>query len=284
MPLLLATLNCMLIPTSDVSQRAAAAAEWLRSVLHRVDVVVLTEVFSPTAFHILYTRLRLVWPYMVRPLHNTRGANGGVLLLSKWPLTHVYAMFYSQAVHSDALAAKGAVAAIVRPRTAAPMLVVGTHMQAGGDPASCAVRAHQWTELNWFLRGFLATAAPQVPRLVCGDFNEDTGTAGNALRTHYLQSIPTPRAHGVSYDLVNNDIAAARAQKGDVTSMLDGVAVDQCTQHVTYCAGALLRPRDPLGDAFTDHEAIVAAVAFARTRHQAGAWGAQSSNYGSPRL
>ena len=262
----LCTLNCMLLPAvHDSGSRAESAADWLQQLHGKVHVLVLTEIFSPIAHDVLHARLRRYWPYMTRPLHNAQGLNGGIMLLSKWPITHVYALPFTAAVSSDRMVAKGAVAAVVRPPDGeAPLVVLGTHMQAGNSGAAVRVRQQQWMQLYGFMRAFLNVATYGLPRVVLGDFNEELRLSRTPAELH-LGFVPPRASDGVTFDMQTNTIARERAEEGDVSAMLDGVLVDQSTPHRHVATTRVIRPRTASGHPFTDHEAVLCVLHSTKT-------------------
>ncbi len=266
MELTVATLNCMLLPLPPTNRkrRTRAALRWLHSHTRNVDVLVLTEVFSDHSAATLRTGLSTVWPHMSRPLlgRSTTVANGGVLIASKWPMTDGWAITFPHTVGSDKLAAKGAAAVVVCKPGGTPVVVVGTHLQAGTDGAAVSTRWNQWLYLQWFMQRFLRGDARDLPRIVVGDFNEDLVDHEHQICTKIgLHPVLPPPQDGMSFDLADNELAAARAEPDDVTAMLDGVLVDVTDRkHRCHAASRLVYPRDAAGKPFTDHEMVVAVL------------------------
>lgn len=264
-----ATLNCMLIPTTKrVVRRARAIAEWLLRHCAFVDVLVLTEIMHPVATHELCQKLLARWKFQSRPLHGERhNLNGGVMLASRWPLTNVHSFKFRHAsmAGGDKLAAKGVVAALVRnPSWAVPFVVCGTHLQSSHTKSG--IREKQMQEVESFLHSYIPSRVGKVPRVIAGDFNTDL-LQDDLLARSGLKRVATPALDGVTFDLENNAIAKRRAFKGDETSMLDAVAVDQHEMPFCFVAAArVLKPRGADGSPFTDHEGIVAAIAATAPR------------------
>lgn len=262
-PLHIATLNVMLVPTSgNIGSRAEAAAAWLLRHASHLDVLVLTEVMDSFGTHKLSTGLAPVWRFQVRPLEASppQLVNGGVMIASKWPLTNICSLvFQHTARNSDALSAKGAVSALVHnPLWKTPMVVVGTHLQSGA--AYHDVRRKQLLELQWLVQKHVPSLCGAVPCVVAGDFNFDV-VASKDLGRLGMCRVPSPPGDGVSYDLESNALAAARAEHDDTTAVLDAIAINQCnTRFVFHACCRIVRPRQPDGNPFTDHEALVAVV------------------------
>lgn len=268
------TWNCMLLPfIHEVKQRAYNIASWLRCCASSVDVLVLQEIFSPSAYIVLHRELVHHWPYVVRPLATslqTSTMNGGVVIASKWPITHVCAMPFTRSVHSDRMVAKGACAATVHLPSCAPVIVVGLHMQAGSDPPAATVRASQWRELAWFVHQRLHhQAAGLASIIVAGDFNEDLRSSTSASRAG-LCNVQPPSSHGCTFDLQHNQLAALRAEPGDATALLDGIMVAQPRQsRLAHIAGTMVvRPRTLSGQPMSDHEVLLGVVKGTKVKEE----------------
>lgn len=263
------SLNCMLLPLiQSVTTRAAQAALWLCQCMPDVEVLVLQEIFSPLGSMTLHRGLIAKWPFLMRPLGNKRGINGGVLIASKYPLSHVAAFEYSQGTGSDAWAAKGAVAATIHPPRGMPVVVVGTHLQAGWDSTCRAVRHMQWQELAWFVHTWVGgRTGGATPVIVAGDFNDDMATCTEP-ETHRLCNIPPPATAGLTFDMDHNEIARRRAEPDDISATLDGILVAQPSDSKCICFASctVVRPRAVDGEPFTDHEALLAAFRWQQPR------------------
>lgn len=151
------------------------------------DIIVLQEAFSRHARDMV-SRLRVKgWYWKSRALSPgpTQLAEGGVVILSKLPIIASSAGVFSHrnASTSDAFAAKGVVYAKLRLSSSTSVNVFGTHLQAGGDGASAAVRKKQLEEVARFVRRCTSSTEPVV---VCGDFN--TSPFSDALRTFRLEA------------------------------------------------------------------------------------------------
>lgn len=253
------TLNCMLLPLHDFRRRAREVVTWLNEHMKKADVLVLTEIFSVVAAHIIITGLHPHWRFMLRPLSNRCGWDGGVLVASRWPVSQTFALRFADAVGTDWLVSKGVVAAVVHKPGSPPVVVAGTHMQAGTDARTRMVRAKQWQTVQWFLQTYLQALARDVPRIVVGDFNEDMLRSG---KPSDLQLCPVhpPTRDGFTFDLQANALAAQRAEPGDMTATLDGILIDQTTPHHHVATAHIVYPRTKQRQPFTDHEALVAVI------------------------
>ncbi|WP_187369920.1 sphingomyelin phosphodiesterase [Streptomyces boluensis] len=190
------------------------------------DVVVVQEAFDNSASEALKSNSAAQYPYQTPVMGRstsgwdaTSGAyssltpeDGGVTMLSKWPVLRQEQYVYKEACGADSQANKGFVYAVLSVN-GAKVHVVGTHAQAT-DP-SCAtgeparIRSTQFKEMDAFLDGKDIPADEQV--IVAGDFNVDShsdeyakvladGGLADATRT----------GHPYSFDTQDNSIASER--------------------------------------------------------------------------
>ena len=253
----------MLLPLPGFERRAHEAVTWLLEHMKHADVLVLTEIFSVVAAHIVIQGLQHHWRFILRPLGNKFGTDGGVLIASRWAISQTFAMHFTDAVGMDRFAAKGVVAALIHKPGMSPVVVAGVHMQAGTDESACGVRDKQWRHIQWFLQSYLEAAARGVPRYIAGDFNEDML---RCKKPHSFQlcPVPPPAQDGFTFDLTANTLAAARAEEGDYTTNLDGILIDQTTPHRHIATSRIVYPRTKQKHPFTDHEALMAVIVSKR--------------------
>ncbi|GAA4420406.1 sphingomyelin phosphodiesterase [Actinokineospora soli] len=188
-------------------------------VLAGQDVVVLNELFDNTASDRLLRNLADTHPHQTPVLGRSRigwdatqGAysdstpeDGGVSVVSRWPITRKVQHVYRDACGAEVMANKG----FVYVRIAAPsgpLHVVGTHAQA--EDSSCGtapgvIRARQRAEV----RAFLATLPTTEPVYVAGDLNviESSGEYPAMLRE--LGAVaPAHTGHPYSWDCPDNSV------------------------------------------------------------------------------
>lgn len=99
--------------------------------------------------------------------------DGGLVLLSRYPLKDVDFLAFTAAAHSDRLACKGAIAARVHiPGSAHPLELLVTHLQAFyhiSDPPATKAKAQQIEEISAFMRE--RVEGTRGPVLLAGDWN-----------------------------------------------------------------------------------------------------------------
>lgn len=186
------------------------------------DAVILNEIFDNGASAILLNGLSAEYPNQTPVLGRTRdgwnqtlGAysntapeDGGVSIVSPWPIEEQIQFVYSQGCGADWLANKGFVYAKINKNGSA-YHVIGTHAQAEdgscSDPA--AVRASQFQEMQ----NFIASHNIPVEEIVFmgGDFNVIKGTNEYPAMMENLQA-SEPNAYAgytATWDPESNGIA-----------------------------------------------------------------------------
>jgi sphingomyelin phosphodiesterase len=190
-------------------------------VLNGQDVVVLNEVFDNAASDRLLANLRDTYPYQTPVLGRgrtgwdvTSGAysdstpeDGGVAVLSRWPVTTRIQHVYRGGCGADWFSNKGfAYVRIEAP--AGPVHVIGTHMQA--EDSTCAsapsgYRAAQRAEIKAFLTARSVPATETV--YIAGDMNVVKASDEFPRMVAELgASTPEVAGHPFSWDCADNSI------------------------------------------------------------------------------
>ncbi|MFC7218827.1 sphingomyelin phosphodiesterase [Streptomyces polyrhachis] len=191
------------------------------------DVVVLQEAFDNATSDALKSRAAAAYPYQTPVVGRgrtgwdaTSGAyssftpeDGGVTLLSKWPILRKEQYVYKNACGADWYSNKGFVYAVLNVN-GTRVHVVGTHAQStdpGCAPGEAAQdRARQFKELDAFLDARSIPAAEEV--IVTGDLNVDSHSSEYAalLANAGLAPADSRTGHPYSFDTAENSIAADR--------------------------------------------------------------------------
>jgi sphingomyelin phosphodiesterase len=190
-------------------------------VLNGQDVVVLQEAFDNTASDRLLANLRDTYPHQTPVLGRgtagwdvTSGSyssstpeDGGVAVLSRWPITTRVQHVYRDACGADWFSNKGfAYVRVASP--AGPVHVIGTHMQAEDSSCTSApsgYRTSQRAEIKAFLtaRNIPATE----PVYVAGDLNVVQASDEFPRMVQELgASTPALTGHPFSWDCADNSI------------------------------------------------------------------------------
>ncbi|MBP0450857.1 sphingomyelin phosphodiesterase [Kitasatospora sp. RG8] len=207
----------------DYRAKAIAASD----VFQGHDVVVLQEAFDNAASDLLTSQASAAYPYHTPVVgRSTDGwdatggsytsaspEDGGVTLLSKWPILRKEQYVFKDACGSDYWSNKGFVYAVLDVNGVRTH-VVGTHLQStdtgcsAGQPA--AVRAAQLKAMKAFIDGKNIPAAEPV--LLAGDLNIDSHGSEypSLLANANVAPATTRNGWADSFDTVDNSIAAYR--------------------------------------------------------------------------
>ncbi|MET9364342.1 sphingomyelin phosphodiesterase [Streptomyces sp. NPDC006632] len=191
------------------------------------DVVVLQEAFDNTASDALKRNAAAQYPYQTPVVgrskdgwdatggsySSTTPEDGGVTLLSKWPILHKEQFIYKDACGSDWWSNKGFLYAVLDVN-GTKVHVVGTHTQStdSGCGAGEAVkdRALQFKAIKSFLDAKNVPASEEV--MVAGDFNVDSHGSEyvSMLANGGLVGADSRTGHAYSFDTAENSIARFR--------------------------------------------------------------------------
>ncbi|WP_329171449.1 sphingomyelin phosphodiesterase [Streptomyces decoyicus] len=207
----------------DHRAQAIADADFFRG----NDVVVLQEAFDNSSSEALKSRAAAQYPYQTPVMGRSRSGwdatggaysattpeDGGVTLLSKWPVLRKEQYVYKDACGADYFSNKGFVYAVLDVN-GTRVHVVGTHMQStdsgckAGEAA--ADRAKQLKEMDAFLDAKNIPAGEEV--MVAGDLNVDSHSAeyDALLSNGDLAPADSRTGHPYSFDTQENSIAKYR--------------------------------------------------------------------------
>lgn len=191
------------------------------------DVVVLQEAFDDTASDALLRNASAQYPYRTPVVGRsksgwdaTSGAysatapeDGGVTVLSKWPIVRKEQHVYKDACGSDWWSNKGFAYAELNVN-GVRVHVVGTHAQSTdpgcGAGEAARMRSLQFRQIDAFLDAKSIPASEQV--VVAGDFNVDSHSTEYAsmLTDGGLAGADARTGHPFSFDTQDNSIAADR--------------------------------------------------------------------------
>ncbi|MFK4693782.1 sphingomyelin phosphodiesterase [Streptomyces pristinaespiralis] len=191
------------------------------------DVVVLQEAFDNSSSDALLRGAAAQYPHRTPVMgrskdgwdatggaySSTTPEDGGVAVLSKWPIVRKEQYVYKDACGADWWSNKGFVYAVLDVN-GTRVHVVGTHAQStdpGCDAGEAAeMRSRQFRAMDAFLDGKNIPASEQV--VVAGDFNVDSRTSEYAsmLADGGLVGADARTGHPYSFDTSENSIAAER--------------------------------------------------------------------------
>jgi endonuclease/exonuclease/phosphatase family metal-dependent hydrolase len=151
---------------NDHDWRAGRIPQYVRG----YDVVVLQEAFADEQRNLMLEALQEEYPYHTRPLGENEyfSHNGGVMILSRWPIADEANRVFEGCAGSDCMVKKGVVHAVIQ-REGERVHVFGLHLQAQKEYS--AERVAQFAQVQEFIESRDLAADELV--LVAGDFNVD---------------------------------------------------------------------------------------------------------------
>ncbi|MGW0546238.1 sphingomyelin phosphodiesterase [Streptomyces altiplanensis] len=191
------------------------------------DVVVVQEAFDNGASDALKSNAAAQYPYQTPVMGRSKDGwdatggsysattpeDGGVAVLSKWPVVRKEQYVYKDACGADWYSNKGFVYAVLNVNGAS-VHVVGTHAQSTdpgcGAGEAALMRSRQFKAIDAFLDGKNIPASEQV--IVAGDFNVDSHSPEYAtmLADGGLSDADARTGHPYSFDTADNSIASER--------------------------------------------------------------------------
>ncbi|MCX5193376.1 sphingomyelin phosphodiesterase [Streptomyces sp. NBC_00249] len=191
------------------------------------DVVVVQEAFDNAASDALKANSAAQYPYQTPVMGRSKSGwdatggaystttpeDGGVAILSKWPIIRKEQVVYKDACGADWWSNKGFAYAVLDVN-GAKVHVVGTHAQSTdpgcGAGEAAQMRSRQFKAIDAFLDGKNIPAGEQV--VVAGDMNVDSRTPEYAsmLADADLAGADTRTGHPYSFDTALNSIANYR--------------------------------------------------------------------------
>lgn len=225
-PLHIATHNVYLMPRAlypNWGQMARVNLIAKAPYMQHNEVVILNELFDEKASAQLKANLQDTYPYQTPILGENRSAwddahgnipntkitNGGVAILSRYPIMQQEQHVYTQGRGSDAMAKKGFVYIKIN-KNGQPYHIIGTHLQSDNSersrPKDAAVRSSQMAEIQQFIR------QKHIPKnemvIIGGDMNvmKDTNEYHNML-SQLNVAPPSFSGHPYTWDTEKNSIA-----------------------------------------------------------------------------
>lgn len=190
---------------NDNDKRAKAIAERLNG--SNYHIIVFQEAFSSKCRNIMSKILLAGFPYQYGPV-NDKGfslrTNSGLWIVSKFPLTQLDQIKFSECRGYDAAARKGAVLfeGHFKGRN---FQLLATHLQAED---SHDLRIKQCQEIKEHLLN--PYFKKSIPQLLCGDFNIDMFESGKYIEMLRILDASNGQINGemmVTYDEINNNLA-----------------------------------------------------------------------------
>lgn len=199
------------VSSDGQSERLARVPESLTRISTEIDVVTFAEAdIKSQRDAMLHEFQKHGFQYATSILHDpdpfTSLLNGGVLVVSKWPIVREAQHVYRDACHySDCLAAKGVKYARVLKTvngTSKIFNVFATHMQAWSTAEGRADRVRQAQQMRQFIDAM--NIPHHEPLIFAGDFNVDNHTYGDEV-AHLVELLKAHEPRQVGKQLFTSD-------------------------------------------------------------------------------
>ncbi len=189
------------------------------------DAVVFSEAFDNNARDNLISAMKTEYPYSTSILNQDWSLeDGGVIILSRWPIVKEAQHVFTEGTNEDKLAAKGVKYAAIN-KNGAVYNLFGTHTQAWNETKEQVdIRTSQLVEIRNFAESCNIPADEAV--IVAGDLNVDMyKNAWNEYDQMYQSLgalVPTSLSNFPTYDKNTNTYASGYTEYLDYVLVLDG--------------------------------------------------------------
>ena len=150
-------------------ERAENIVQALKSSAH-YDVILLQETFSGKIRKLMYEGLKSIYPYQIIPEDPKClvRSNSGLWVMSKYPITLIDAISFSDQKNWDILSLKGAkLYSVMQDKQ--EIYIINTHMQADYKKKYPDIRTLQYTEI--YEKLILPNDRSNIPIILSGDLN-----------------------------------------------------------------------------------------------------------------
>jgi len=137
-----------------------------------IDIITICEAFDDNTRRTLWGLFSVLgWPYHSTVVDSiSHLTNGGVTIISKWPILYTDQVVYTNYTGTDGIVAKGAIYVKIQ-KNHTLFNVFATHLQAWSKEIDKQIRVKQLNELYSF---YLSKKIPaREPVIFAGDFNTD---------------------------------------------------------------------------------------------------------------
>ncbi len=245
----------------DTSERLTEISKQLDG----YDVIVFSELFENNRRETFLNRIRSEYPYQTRVVDRSGAIeDGGVLIVSRWPIEYEDQITFSDCDADDCLAAKGVMyARIIKGEQ--KYHVFGSHTQAWTAAENQATRAQQFSEMKSFIDQQNIPASEAV--IIAGDLNVDKTNfpAEHLEMLNTLNASEVPQLPGSYAYTADGNVNAWTDGRPE---FLDYVLISNAHLQPQQASTDVLVPRSIDASVFTkydlsDHFAIAAEMTFA---------------------
>lgn len=248
------------IVSKDVSERL----NLLKNKLNGYDAIVFSELFDNSRRQTFLNAIKGEYPYQTSVVDKSGAIeDGGVLIVSRWPIETSSHRVFSECDAEDCLSAKGVKYARIN-KLGNKYHVFGSHTQAWTSAENQATRLSQFQVIRSFVDSKNISASEPV--IIAGDLNVDSINFASEYYTmlSVLGAAEAPR-NGVGYP---------HSYNGNINAWTDGAPenLDYVLYSVNHLqpvssASQVIIPRSTHADVFTkydlsDHFAVAGEMTF----------------------
>lgn len=248
------------IVSKDVSERL----NLLQGKLNGYDAIVFSELFDNSRRETFLNGIKGEYPYQTSVVDRSGAIeDGGVLIVSRWPIETSSHTTFDECDAEDCLSAKGVKYARIN-KAGNKYHVFGSHTQAWNATENQATRLQQFYTMKSFMDS--KSIPSSEPVIIAGDLNVDSIN----FQSEYGTMLSVLGAAEVS----RNGQGYAHSYNGNINAWTDGAPenldyVLYSTNHLqpTSSASQVIIPRSVHGDVFTkydlsDHFAVQGELSF----------------------
>lgn len=250
-----------------VSRSANERLKQIKDKVKGYDAIVFQELFDNSERSIFLNALKSEYPYQTRVVDRAGSPeDGGVLIVSYWPIEKEVQMTFDQCAGSDCLASKGVIYAKIN-KGGNPYHIFGTHPQAWSTKEGRAVRAQQFEQMRAFIDAQYINGAEPV--VIAGDLNVDKikylPEYEDMLKTLVSEEVPRFKSYPYTFDGAVNAWVTDEEKKQK--EYLDYVLYSTSHLSPDSSSSKVIIPRSTNVDLFTkydlsDHFAVSARLTF----------------------
>jgi len=237
-----------------VSKSASERFKQLKDKIKGYDAIVFSELFANSERAMLLDTLKLEYPYQTRVVDKPGSLeDGGVLIVSRWPIEKEAQMTFQQCSGSDCMASKGVMYALIN-KGGNPYHIFGSHTQAWSTEEGRTVRAQQFEQMRDFIDNQNISGAEPV--IIAGDLNVDKikhlPEYEQMLKTLIAEEVPRLNSYAYTFDGTVN--AWTTDEEKNNKEYLDYVLYS--TSHLSPISSSskVIIPRSIHADVFTKYD------------------------------
>ena len=233
-----------------VSRSVGERLNLLKNKLNGYDAIVFSELFDNGSRETFLNAIRTEYPYQTSVVDRSGSIeDGGVLIVSRYPIDSESQIVYSACNGEDCISAKGVIYAEIN-KGGNPYHIFGSHTQAWTKEASQATRVNQFNQMRDFIDSRNISA--DEPVIIAGDLNvdkEDFPQEYNAMLS-ILNAEEVPRAGGYAYTADGR----VNGWTDSDPEILDYVLYSTAHLNPTESSAKVLIPRSIHADVFTKYD------------------------------